>query len=119
MKEAEVNMEFRYEQYVWITLGWYGEEWWTLSNDSVNCTDQDVEQFLPNTIALFHANTADNESAPTDVLLVRTLYTLYVVMLSAETKNYACKYKCNYYNYRIGCCLFVIQEFVALNTMHV
>ncbi len=65
-----MNEEFRYDQYAWITLGWYGEEWWTLTNDSANCTDQDVEQFLPNTIAVLQANMAANDSAPTDVLLV-------------------------------------------------
>lgn len=40
---------------------------------TLNCTDADVEQFLPNTVAILQANTADNASATTDVLLVRHL----------------------------------------------
>ncbi len=65
--------ELRYEKYVWITLGWYGDEWWRverLTNDTLDCTDQDVEQFLPNTLAVIQANTAINESSPTNVVLV-------------------------------------------------
>ena len=65
--------EFQYEKYVWITIGWYGEDWWKterMTDDAINCTDSDVEQFLPNTLAILQANTAENSSATTDVDLV-------------------------------------------------
>lgn len=73
LREDKSSPEFKYERYVWITLGWYGEEWWTLTNNTANCTNQDVEQFLPNTIAVLQANMARNDSATTDVQLVRML----------------------------------------------
>ncbi|XP_064382160.1 gamma-aminobutyric acid type B receptor subunit 1-like [Halichondria panicea] len=69
-KKRMASEELRYEKYVWITLGWYGNEWWRverLMNDTLNCTNQDVEQFLPNTLAVIQANTAINESSPTNV----------------------------------------------------
>lgn len=75
-REGEVNETLRYEKYVWITLGWYTEGWWRVEREqdpTLNCTDADVEQFLPNTVAILQANTADNASATTDVLLVRYL----------------------------------------------
>lgn len=36
-----------------------------------NCTDEHVEQFLPHSIAIIQANTADNTTAETNVELVR------------------------------------------------
>ena len=71
--ENKFNAEFRFEKYVWITIGWYVEDWWKverMADSDTNCTDADVEQFLPNTLAILHANTAENDSATTDVDLV-------------------------------------------------
>ena len=73
-KEGEADPRFAYDKYVWITLGWYRDGWWRVErlrdNLVTNCTDKDVEQFLPQSLGIIQANTADNTTAETDVELV-------------------------------------------------
>lgn len=73
--KGDPNPEFVYDKYVWITLGWYRDDWWKAERQGddvvTNCTDEDVEQFLPNSIAIIQANTAENTTGETNVDLVR------------------------------------------------
>lgn len=69
----EFDPAFHYRSYVWITLGWYREQWWKaeVAQDSqVNCTDAELEQLLERTIAIQQFPVAENRTVPTDVSLV-------------------------------------------------
>ena len=59
--------------YVWITLGWYQDQWWTeaISQDILlGCNDSLIEPLMIQMIAVQQANFALDEDAPTDVNLV-------------------------------------------------
>lgn len=60
-------------EYVWITLGWYRDQWWSeeISQDTLpNCTDSILEPLLSRTIGIQEANSPSDRDAPTDVYLV-------------------------------------------------
>ena len=60
-------------EYVWITLGWYRDRWWSeeISQDNLpNCTDSILEPLLSRTIGIQEANSPPDRNAPTDVNLV-------------------------------------------------
>ena len=59
--------------YVWITLGWYRDLWWTedVSRDVIpGCDDSVLEPFLNQTLGIQQPHSALDEDAPTDVNLV-------------------------------------------------
>jgi hypothetical protein len=60
--------------YVWITLGWYHDQWWTehVSQDYItNCTDESLEPLVNRAIGIQQENFAQDENAPTSVNLVK------------------------------------------------
>lgn len=59
--------------YVWITLGWYRDNWWTraVSQDELpQCTDDLLEPLLYQSIGIQQSNSAEDNNTPTDVNLV-------------------------------------------------
>ena len=66
--------ELYYPAYVWIVFGWYEEGWWLQDiandNNTLNCTDEVLEDFLKRTLIIGRLPRADDESAATDVNLV-------------------------------------------------
>ena len=59
--------------YVWLIHGWYKRFWWTAEvahDDFVDCTDEQLEELLKNSIAILQIPTSHNTTAPTDVVLV-------------------------------------------------
>ena len=59
--------------YVWITLGWYRDQWWTedVSQDIIpGCDDATLEPLIDQTIGIQQTNSAPDKQAPTDVILV-------------------------------------------------
>ena len=65
--------EFYVPGYVWITLGWYGDNWWTetVAQDSLpECSDNSLKQLLLQSVAIQELNLALDLTAPTDVNLV-------------------------------------------------
>ena len=56
------NMTF--PGYVWITQGWYSEQWWM--EEDTNCTREEMKSFLRGAIAISHFPTASNENDTTD-----------------------------------------------------
>jgi len=70
--QEEFDPAFHYRSYVWITLGWYREQWWkaeVAQDNQVNCTDAELEQLLERTIAIQQFPVAENRTVPTDVSL--------------------------------------------------
>ena len=66
--------EFHFPGYVWITPAWYGDNWWKedIAKDfEIPCSDQDLEQFILNTLAIQISNGTTDPSSLTDVNLVR------------------------------------------------
>ena len=60
----------RYPQYVWITHGWYPEQWWNISqeiygNQSRTCSSEEVAEFLSGVIAIQPFPTADDRYVQT------------------------------------------------------
>lgn len=41
-----------YPQYAWITFDWYPHQWWKNTVDGVDCTDDQLEQFLDRVLSL-------------------------------------------------------------------
>ena len=62
------RQNLRYPGYVWITQGWYSDQWWT--EGDVNCTGEDLEFFVEGAIAISHFPTASNETEATDIEIV-------------------------------------------------
>ena len=54
--------------YVWITQGWYPEQWWVEGYE--NCTGDELQSFLEGAIGISHFPTASNESSATDTGIV-------------------------------------------------
>ena len=56
-------------RYVWISHGWYSNQWWTqaVANEAVNCSDAKLEVFLANsrTLAVNHLPAPTNPNAET------------------------------------------------------
>ena len=53
-----------YPGYVWITQGWYSDQWWM--EEDTNCTREEMKSFLNGTIAISHFPTASNENDTMD-----------------------------------------------------
>ena len=73
------NPEHHYPGYVWITFGWYQENWWSADvtdNSSLHCSDEDLEPFLRNTFSIQLGNSTMDSTAPTDVKLVSQLHNI-------------------------------------------
>lgn len=73
MNMSNGDPAFFVQGYVWITLGWYHEGWWTenISGDDIpGCNDSMIEVLLYQTLAIRQANSAPDGTAPTDVNLV-------------------------------------------------
>ena len=67
------NPEHHYPGYVWITLGWYRDDWWretATSDDDIQCSDEDLEPLIRNALSIQLGNTTMNTSVPTDVGMV-------------------------------------------------
>lgn len=62
------KQNLRYPGYVWITHGWYSEQWWM--EGGVNCTGDELQSFLEGAIAISHFPTASNENEATDIGIV-------------------------------------------------
>ena len=59
-----------YPQYVWITHGWYPEQWWNISqeiygNQTDTCSSEEVAAFLNGVIAIQPFPTADDRYVQT------------------------------------------------------
>jgi len=67
-----------YPGYVWITQGWYSDQWWM--EEGTNCTRKEMESFLNGTIAISHFPTASNENDTTDTGIV-SVYLLHAFYL--------------------------------------
>ena len=64
------HKDLRYPQYVWITHGWYPEQWWNISqeiygNQSQTCSSEEVAEFLNGVIAIQSFPTADDRYVQT------------------------------------------------------
>lgn len=73
---ASNDLKFYVSGYVWITLGWYHDQWWTedVSQDVIpGCSDILLEPLMSQTISIQQANSAPDINAPTDVNLVNYL----------------------------------------------
>ena len=67
------NPEHHYPGYVWITLGWYRDDWWrerVAGDNQIRCSDIDLEPFMRNTFSLQLGNSTLDTSAETNVGLV-------------------------------------------------
>lgn len=65
------NPEYHYPGYVWITPGWYKDNWWreeVAEDPTIPCSNQDLEPF---TLSIQISNGISDPSSPTDVNLVR------------------------------------------------
>ena len=68
------NAEHHYPGYVWITLGWYRDDWWRESvarDDQTQCSDEDLEPLIRNTFSIQLGNATVDRSTTTDVGIVR------------------------------------------------
>lgn len=68
--------------YVWITLGWYRDQWWTetVSQDEIEgCSDSVIESLLYQSIAIQEANSAADVNARTDVNLVNIIVEMCLI----------------------------------------
>ena len=56
-------------RYVWISHGWYSNQWWTqaVANDAINCSDTQLEAFLAKsrTLAVNHLPAPTDSNAET------------------------------------------------------
>ena len=68
-----------YPGYVWITQGWYSDQWWT--EEDTNCTRKEMESFLNGTIGVSHFPTAFNENQTTNSGIVSMYHALYCVTI--------------------------------------
>ena len=64
------HKDLRYPQYVWITHGWYPEQWWDISqeiygNQTETCSSEEVAEFLNGIIAIQPFPTADDRYVQT------------------------------------------------------
>lgn len=64
------NPEHHYPGYVWITLGWYRDDWWTEADDQIMCSNSDIEPFIRNTFSIQIGNGSFDASADTNVAIV-------------------------------------------------
>ena len=62
------RQNLRYPGYVWITQGWFSDQWWI--EGDVNCTREDLESFLEGAIAISHFPKASNKSEATAIGIV-------------------------------------------------
>ena len=73
-EEEDFDPRFHHASYVWLTLGWYREGWWTAEvvNDTLtpNCSSEDLAAFISRTVGIQQFPTADNDTTETDVQLV-------------------------------------------------
>lgn len=55
-------MGYTYPEYAWIANDWYNDEWWTAaeSDEFVNCTDGELQQFVEHFIYLNSLPTAQD-----------------------------------------------------------
>ena len=72
----------RYPQYVWITHGWYPEQWWNISqeingNQTEKCSGEEMTAFLIGIIAIQPFPTADNRYVQTESGMVSS----YIIKL--------------------------------------
>ena len=76
-REVNTNPAFHFPGYIWITLGWYHERWWTAEvaqDPAVDCLDKELETVLPQMFGILFGNTflqGNNVDIETDVSLVR------------------------------------------------
>ena len=63
-----------YPNYAWIVLGWFEDDWWTQGKNpsSIDCTDDQLGEFLHRTLAILVFAVASDEDAATDTQLVKT-----------------------------------------------
>lgn len=73
MQARDSNPQFYVPGYVWITLGWYRDQWWTetVSQDIIpGCTDDVLEPLISQSIGIQQTNSAPDRNAATNVNLV-------------------------------------------------
>ena len=74
-----MKQHVEYPNYVWITPGWYPNQWWADEQDSMptGCRNDTLEAFIRGTIAISHYYTNVNESTTTVSGMVRVHVVLY------------------------------------------
>ena len=87
-----LDHKFYFPGYVWITLAWYRDNWWTesVSLDYLpECPDQMLGEFLFQSIGILQANSAEDADAPTDVYLVSFIndYVMEIRLLITSIYN--------------------------------
>ena len=57
-----------YPEYVWMSYGWYTQNWWLHVNDT-NCTVDEMQRAIQRSLAIHHfpIPTREEEDAPTNV----------------------------------------------------
>ena len=48
------RLDIRLPQYLLMTLGWYIDSWWTVDDESLNCTVEERESVLPSSLAVLN-----------------------------------------------------------------
>ena len=69
-----------YPEYVWMSYGWYTQNWW-LDVEDTNCTVDELQMAIRRSLAIHHfpIPTSDEEDAPSDVGYVSNFSVLHLV----------------------------------------
>ena len=67
---------FCYPRYVWITYGWYHDNWWTsaVNNHPIRCSEDELVMLLRLSISIETDPVPDDFDASTDVQMVLTQF---------------------------------------------
>ena len=74
-----------YPEYVWMSYGWYTQNWW-LDVEDTSCTADEMKRAIRRSLAIHHfpIPTSEEEDAPTDVGYVSNfsiLQSVYVIVI--------------------------------------
>ena len=58
-----------YPEYVWMSYGWYTQNWWLDEHEDTSCTADQIKRAVWRSLAIHHfpIPTSEEEDAPTDV----------------------------------------------------
>lgn len=70
------KLDMTYPRYVYITYGWYANYWWVPKED-INCTVQEMEEVLDNSLAMFAYPRIQNSSEVIDAGIVSINHYVY------------------------------------------
>lgn len=64
-----------YPEYVWMSYGWYTEEWWLEAQKDTDCSVFELQVAIQRSLSIHHfpLPTKSEENAPTDVGYVSSL----------------------------------------------